>query len=94
MSTQETPSSSGEFVSIDLEGHVFHDSSGTTVAPLGYNLRRYGDWNVTGQARPKSRRCLIVPASMATEAWRRRVSSRGHFPTLGAWGLELGGIVK
>lgn len=65
---------------------MFHGSSGMTVAPLGYNLRRYGDWNVTGQARPKSRRCLIQPASMATEAWRQRVFSRGRRPTLGPWG--------
>lgn len=41
---------------------MFHDSSGTTAGALESNSRRYGDWNVTGQARPKSRRCLILPA--------------------------------
>lgn len=47
----------------------------------GYNLRRRWDWNVTGQARPKSCRCMSHPARLAaTEAWRHGVLSRGHFP--------------
>lgn len=47
----------------------------------GYNLRRHEDWNVTGQARPKSCRCMSRPARLAaTEAWRHGVLSRGHFP--------------
>lgn len=61
------------------------------LAPPGLNLKRDGDWNVTGQA-PKSCRCLILPAC-CDRGWRHRVLPRS-VPTLGSWGFgSLGGML-
>lgn len=69
---------------------MFHGSKGQHRARLETTSRRSGDWNVTDVARPKSCRCLILPVLLATEAWRRRVLCRDHFPHWGRGGFEAG----
>lgn len=53
----------------------------------GYNVWRHGNWNVTGQSRPKSCRCLILAALLRPRPGVI-VSSPELICCSGSWGFE------